>query len=434
MVFPDSGDIKIIADMTKAQVDQAKQAGAVASSRMRKRIRWIVSTYCATIFDNYSPYEHFTVVPYFAFFRRGQTRGMVDNGIGPQEALNKAVSQYIHIVNSSANSGWTVEENSLTNMDTDDLEVNGAKTGLVVEFKKGATPPAKIQPNQVPNGVDKLIDRATQALKDVTVPDSMRGLQGSAVSGVAKQADQFASQQQLAVPLDNLAYTRHMLAKRIMKLVQRYYDSYRIFKITDMDPITGKPVLSILEVNKLDPATGTYLNDLTVGTYDVEVGEQPMNITFENGQFQQALEMRKEGIKIPDATVVRYSNLSDKAEILANMQPEPTDPTLEAKAELLKAQARKTDADTTAANVTAQYSAIETAQVIAAVPATSGLADKLLRSAGYIDHDAAPIVPQAPAGLPTVALPQNTDPMTPASPAVGLDQGIETQRADGVPT
>lgn len=436
MVFPDTGDIKAVADMTEAQIQEATAAGAKNAKRMRKRIKWVVSTFSTTLHDDWSPYEDISIVPYFAYFRRGKTRGMIDNGIGPQQALNKAVSQFIHIINTSANSGWVVEENSLTNMETDDLEQVGAKTGVVVEYRKGATPPKKIEANAVPQGVDRLIDRATQALKDVTVPDSMRGLQGNAVSGVAKQADQFASQQQLAVPLDQLAYTRQILASRIAKLVQKYYDSYRIFRITETDPITGKEVENTIEINKPD-GMGGYLNDITMGEYDVVITEQPMQVTFENSQFEQALAMRKEGVKLPDATVIRYSNLADKHEIMATMEQsgEPVDPTLEAKAKLMDAQARKMDADTTARSVEAQYSAIQTAQVIATTPATSGLADQLLRSAGYVDRDAAPIVPQAPSGMP-MGLPEqvSTNPMTPAppsSPSVGLMDGIETQRADG---
>ena len=137
----------------------------------------------------------------------------------------------------------------------------------------------------------------------------------------------------------------------------------------------------------------------------------------------------------------RYSNLADKHEILSNMQGSapPVDPTLEAKAKLLEAQARKADADTTKAEadttarrVETQYSAIQTAQVIAATPATAGLADGLLKSAGAIDHDAAPIVPEAPAGLPSVDMPQNTNPLTPANPGVGLNAGIETPGPDGL--
>lgn len=438
LVMPDTGDVLIEDQMTAEQVAAAMQAGAIKTKRMRKRVKWVATTYSNTLHDDYSPYEHFSPIPYFAYFRRGQTRGLVDNAIGPQEALNKSVSQFVHIINSAANSGWEVEEDSLTNMDADELEKRGAETGLVLEYKKGSTPPKKITANPVPQGVDRLIDRATKALKDVTVPEAMRGNQGAEVSGIAIQAKQHASQQQLAVPLDNLAYTRNLLAQRMLKLIQRYYDSYRIFRITETDPITGKEVEETLEINKFDPETGEYLNDITLGTYDVVVTEQPMQVTFENTQFQQAIEMRGKGIAIPDATVIRYSNLSDKHEILEQMQnqQQPTDPTLEAKARLLEAQAEKTKAETTSKSVETQFSAIQTAQVIATTPATAPLADKLLRSAGYVDQDAAPIVPEAAPGVQGVAMPHNTNPLTPLnpeqpmSPEQGVNAGIKTARAD----
>lgn len=434
MVWPGSGDVQVEDAMAADSIADALASGAVRAKRMRRRIKWTVTTFTATLHDSISPYEHFTVVPYFAYFRRGKTAGMVDNAIGPQEVLNKAVSQTVHIVNSSANSGWVVEEGSLTNMTLDELALVGAKTGLVLEFKKGTTAPQKIQPNQVPTGVDRLIDRADRALKDVTVPEAMRGVQGPETSGIAIQAKQFASQQQLSVPLDNLAYTRQLLATRILKLIQRYYDTHRTFRITETDPMTGKPREEALEINKFDPATGGYINDVTIGTYDVVITEQPMQVTFQNSQFQQALEMRKAGVRINDATMVRYSNLSDKQEILESLpgdQP-PADPTVEARVRLLDAQTRKADVQATDVQVKSQYSAIQTAQVIAQTPATAVLADGLLKSAGAVDHDQGPIVPQAPGGLPTVAMPRSTDPMNPASPAVGASDGIETLAADGL--
>ncbi|MCT6720617.1 genomic island protein [Acidovorax sp. K2F] len=434
LVWPGTGDVQVEANMAADSVADALSNGAVRTKRMRRRVKWVVTTFTATLHDQYSPYESFTVVPYFAYFRRGKTAGMVDNAIGPQEVLNKAVSQVVHIVNSSANSGWVVEENSISNMTMKELEVRGAQNGLVIEFKKGTTPPRKIEPNQVPTGVTHLIDRADKALKDVTVPEAMRGVQGPETSGIAIQAKQFASQQQLSVPLDHLTYTRQLLAKRILKLIQRYYDTHRIFRITETDPMTGKPKEELLEINKFDPATGGYINDVTIGTYDVVITEQPMQVTFQNSQFQQALEMRKAGVRINDATMVRYSNLSDKQEILESLpgdQP-PADPAVEARVRLLDAQTRKTDAQATDVKVKTQYSGVQTAQVVAQIPATAALADGLLKSAGYVDQDAAPIVPSAPGGLPTVDMPHNTDPMNPASPAVGASEGIETLAADGL--
>ncbi|CAM3407005.1 Genomic island protein [Paracidovorax anthurii] len=444
IVWPRTGDVQVEEVMAQESILDALQNGAVRARRMQRRVKWTVTTFTATLHDTYSPYEHYTVVPYFAYFRRGKTGGMVDDAIGPQEILNKAMSQYIHIVNTAANSGWTVEENTLTNMTLDELQARGGQTGLVVEYKKGSTPPQKIPPNQVPTGVDRLIDRADKALKDVTVPDAMRGQQGPEVSGVAIQSRQFAAQQQLAVPLDNLNYTRHLLAVRLVKLIQRYYDSYRIFRITETDPMTGKPQEKVVEINKFDPATGRYLNDVTVGTYDVVITEQPMQVTFQNSQFQQAMEMRKAGIAIPDPAVLRYSNLADKQEILASMQQAgqpPADPTLQAKADLLQAQTRETDARTrrtdaqaTDVAVKTQYSGAQTAQVIAQNPAVAPLADSLLRSANYKDHDAAPIVPQPAGALPALDMPRNTDPLTPSSPERGVNRGIETQAADGLQT
>lgn len=447
LVYPETGDIAILANMSEESVADALKKGAVKAKRMRRRVKWVVSTYSTTLHEGYSPYDHFTIVPYFAYFRRGKTRGMVDNAIGPQEVLNKAVSQFVHVLNSSANGGWEVEEDSLTNMTTEDLEQDGSKTGLVIEYKKGSTPPKKIQANQVPTGVDRLIDRATQALKDVTVPEAMRGGQGPESSGVAIQSKQFASQQQLAVPLDNLAYTRQLLATRILKLIQRYYDSYRVFRITETDPMTGKPKEEVLEINKFDPATGSYLFDVTVGEYDVVITEQPMQVTFENSQFQQAIEMRGKGIAIPDATVIRYSNLTDKHDIVSQMEGKsapPPDPKAEAEAGLKVAQTEKTQAET--AKVRAEtvevrgrtmYSAMQSAQVLQQMPGTAVVADQMLGSQGFEDQDAGPAVAAMTGGLPAEPapaglIPENTDPLTPASPAVGFEAGIETPEADGV--
>lgn len=439
LVFPETGDILILDSMAADSIADALSKGAVRAKRMRRRIRWVVSTYSTTLHEGYSPYDHFTIVPYFAYFRRGMTRGMVDDAIGPQEALNKAVSQYVHIINTSANSGWVVEEDSLTNMDTEELEDIGAKTGLVIEYKAGSTKPEKITPNQIPTGVDKLIDRATKALKDVTVPEAMRGQQGPESSGVAIQAKQFASQQQLAVPLDNLAYTRQMLATRILKLIQRYYDSYRVFRITETDPQTGKPREEILEINKFDPETGSYLYDVTVGEYDVVITEQPMQVTFENSQFQQVIELMKAGVQLPPTAALRYSNLSDKHDLIEQISSAgapPPDPEAEANAQLTLAQARKADSDATNTDMETLYSAAQTAQVLATIPQTAPLADELAASVGFKDQNGGTAVPQlaeaAMATPPVDPFPSNTDPTTPASPDVGFRAGIETPEADGV--
>lgn len=435
-VYP-TGDVRVIEHLSDAERGELLARGVQIVRRIARRVRWLVSTYDTVLFDDWSPYEHFTVVPFFPIFRRGKTRGMVDNAISPQRILNKGVSQYLHIVNTSANSGYMVEEHSLTNMTTEDLEIDGAKTGLVIEYKKGSQTPQKIQPNQVPTGVDRIIERASQNVREVTmVNESMLGeQQGRQESGVAIQSRQFIAQQQLAIILDNLARTRHLVAGRMLKLVQRFYDDPRVLRITDTDEL-GNEQTEELPINQPQP-DGSILNDLTMGEYDVVVTEQPLQVTFENSQFMAALEMREKGIQIPDQFVIRYSPLADKTQIVEAMktQGQPVDPTLEAKAKLLAAQADKTAAETVAKKVETLFSATEAAQNIAALPQVAPLADEVLGSAGFIDANGAPILPTVAGLEATPGLvpepPKNTNPLTPRNPSVGMRAGIEGGNTDG---
>lgn len=436
LIYPQTGDIKPIpTDTPREHLALWESQGLVVSRRVVKAVQWSVSTWGTVLHDDVSPYPWFTIVPFFNRFRRGLTRGMVDNGIGPQETLNKSVSQYVHIVNTMANSGWMVQQNSLSNMRTEDLEEDGAKSGLVLEYKVGANKPEKIKPNDVPQGIDKMIDRASAQIKEVTVPDSMRGVGGADQAGVAIQHKQFASQQQQAPSHDNLARTRHGLASRILWCIQNYYTDERVFRITETDPKTGKDNTTELVVNKYDPVSGNYLNDLTVGDYDVVITEQPMAVTFENSQYQQALDMKKAGVAVPDAVIVKHSTLTDKPGILEQMQkPTPPDPLTAAKIALTMAQVDDVKADAVEKAVEAMFSGIRTAQTIAAIPQTAPLADQLLHSAGFVDKDAPPIVGAPPSigRMPTagVDMPpdQNTHPLFPPRPDhadVGMNTGIE---------
>lgn len=450
MYYPRTGDLKLAENLTPEVIAQQTAQGAVPTKAMMRRVKWIASTADTVLHNSWSPYNTFTIVPFFAYFRRGQTLGMVDNAIHPQQARNKALAQFVHIVNSAANSGWITEEDSISNMKLGELEQKGAMTGLHIEVKKGSTRPEKIQPNPVPTGVDRLIEVTTNALKSVTVPDAMRGQDGVDTSGIARQTQQHAAQQQIALPLDNLARTRHLVAEKFHELAQQFYTAERTIRITETDFRTGKPVDSAITINQFDPMTGTYLNDLTEGEYDVIASEQPMAVTFEDGQFSQAMDLRRVGVRIPDTVMVQTSSLSRKSDIVEQMSAEATqqpDPLTQAKIELLQAQITKTVNEAVGSAVTSMFSATQAANQIAAVPAVAPLADQLLQSAGFVDKNAAPIVPQAlaeaagpaangpaqpathpvPGGAAPAGTiePENTHPNFPAHPDVGARSGIE---------
>lgn len=434
VISPETGDVRTIEGMDPTKVAILLERGWIQTKRMAKRVRWRVSTYDSVLHDTFSPFPWLSPIPFYPIFRRGRTRGMVDNAIGPQDALNKLGSQFIHIVNTTANSGWTVEENSLTNMEVEDLEDRGGDTGVVIEHKKGQKP-EKIEPNQVPPGVDRMIQILRVILKENTVPDAARGIDESGQeSGKAIQSRQFAAQQQMTLELDNLGRSRNILAKRLLWLVQNYYDDQRIFRIAKPNPETGEDEEEVIEINVYDEATDSILNDVTLGEYAVVVSETPIQITFDNGQFEQAKAMKELiGDDLPNDVLIRTSSLADKNEIIRRnaKRQKQADPLVEAEVALKQAQGRKADADATARAVEAQFSALQTGQIIAQMPETAPLADALLRSAGYTDHDAPPIVPQPTTqalAAPGVDLPRNTNPLTPLNPThpdIGMMHGIE---------
>jgi hypothetical protein len=210
-----------------------------------------------------------------------------------------------------------------------------------------------------------------------------------------------------------------------------------VFLITDTsDPTQTKHEQVV--INQWQP-DGTVLNNVTVGEYDVVITDQPLANTFEDTQYRQAIEMRKEGVGIPDSFIVQSSSLSNKGEIVKALTEPAQDPLIEAKkAEIeartagLEATAERTRVETVNKSVESVYSASQAANVIASVPATAPIADALLLSSGFQDRNQPPVVPQGMApqmGLPE--LPKNTSPLFPArisSPINGLNSGIEGGR------
>jgi len=291
----------------------AKEYGLGMLKKLIKKVRWTITADNVVLHDDWSPYKNFTIVPYFPYFRRGKPFGMVRNLLSPQEQLNKISSQELHIVNTTANSGWIVETGSLNGMTSDDLAARGAATGLVLEYNRGSSAPAKISPNQIPTGLDRIGMKAANNIKEISgVSDSMLGQDSAEVSGVAIQAKQNRGQIQIQVPLDNLAKTRMYVAQNILCLVQSFYSEERVIQITrDDDPM--KPREEIV-LNQMTPE-GEVINDMTVGEYDVVIATMPARDSFDESQFAEALQLRQVGIAIPDDAIIEYSHLQRKGEL-----------------------------------------------------------------------------------------------------------------------
>ncbi len=291
----------------------AQQYGLGVRKAFARKIRWTVTADWVVLSDDWSPYDRFTIVPYFPAFRRGKSSGMVRQLVSPQEQLNKVESQTLHVVNTTANSGWVMEEGSLANMTAQELEDRGAETGLVLEVRKGRESPQKIQPNSIPTGLDRIGTKAVNFVREISGVQSLMGIMpGSDVSGVALEQTQGRALTLLQVAFDNLNFSRALVAQAIIALVQRFYNEPRILRVTDWrNP--EQPEVEV-GINQITP-TGEILNNLQLGEYEVIVSSAPARDGIQETQFAETVQLRQAGVQIPDEYIIRASHLAHKNEI-----------------------------------------------------------------------------------------------------------------------
>ncbi len=300
------------------------------TKKLVKRIRWTVTADNVVLHDDWSPYKHFTPVPYFPYFRYGRTIGLVENLLGPQELLNKVSSQELHVVNTTANSGWKVRKGSLVNMSIEELEQNGASTGLVLELDDIANA-EKISPNNTPQGLDRLSYKAEEHIKGISnISDSMQGFDREDVAAKAIQAKQSRGSINMTKVMDNLERTDWLIARNVMDLVQEYYTEPRIMNITHSDLLMQSETIEVNTVN----AEGELVNDLTIGEYDIIITSTPFRATLEDSQFEQAMAMREAGIELPPEVLIENSRLHRKSEILKQMKADAESPEAQQRAQL----------------------------------------------------------------------------------------------------
>jgi len=311
--------------------------GFAVVKKLVRRIKWTVVADTCVLHDEWSPYKHFTPVPYFPHFRRGTTIGLVENLTGPQELLNKVTSQELHVLNTTANSGWMVKAGTLLNMTLEELEARGAQTGLVLELSdmEGVE---KIQPNNTPQGLDRMSFKAEESIKSISgVSDSMQGFDREDVAAKAIQEKKKSGSTNLVKPLDQLARTDYFIARNTLDLVQSHYTEPRILTIVK-DETTGET--EDVPINQVDEETGEVINDLMLGEFGVVITSVPLRETAEDSQFEQAVALRELNIKIPDSVLIKNSRLQDKADILAQMEAQSNSEEAQQQRQLAIAQAQ----------------------------------------------------------------------------------------------
>lgn len=322
----ETGDERVLPDSMPREAIHRIEQWAIARQipirifeGLKKQVRWTVTAGDRVLWDEWSPYgNQMTIVPYFPYFRRGKTRGMLEDLLDPQREINKRASAMLHIIMTTANSGWIFEEGSLDKEMEEALQTEGSRPGLHLKYREGYNAPQRIDPGGVPTNLDRLETRSNDDLKEISgVNDSSLGNLDRVQSGRAIQARQRQTIVGAEPYFDNFARSRELKGRQRLYLIQNFYTEPRIVRSRIASNAEDQNII----INSKD-AAGQIINNVAVGRYEIAIEEAPMSATFLQGQFQEALELLEKGVAIPPDILVDLSSMPNKQEIKERLNEE----------------------------------------------------------------------------------------------------------------
>lgn len=265
----------------------------------------------------YGEMNKYPIIPYFAYKLDEKNQGMITSLKDPQREVNKRSSQFLHLINTAANSGWMIEDGSVP--DLNEYKNQGAKSGFIARFKRGRTPPQKLVPSPPSQGHLIAEQKGSDKIKKISGvnPDLLgeRATRGEA--GVVIQARQRQGNIVIEQLYDNWRRTRKLAGQLLVDMIQkaRTYTAEEIINIVGRDEILSKKNPNIL--NDIERV----MSDLDVGRYEIKVDMQTSTPTIRQANYDRLIEAAKAGIDIPsDILVEAHPDLPNKDEILEKLR------------------------------------------------------------------------------------------------------------------
>ncbi|MFA5321176.1 MAG: hypothetical protein WC373_00770 [Smithella sp.] len=320
--------------MMEKMIPEIWCAGMVANNIMANEPVW-----------SYPRWKRYPFIPYFVFKKtvevdnpelltQGYVRGLKDLN----REYNKRRTQELRILNSSANSGWLVEEGGFK--DKKLVRKYGSTAGVIIEYKKTLkNMPIRLEPVQLSQGHAQLAAENNQDMKEATgINTDLLAMNENQASGRAIHLRQKQGMVMVQKIFDNFSQTKKILGKFILSQLGKLYDMDSAVKVMgeaflnenfqrpklveQVNPITGQPeqapvldpmtgqVVMELDMEGVAAAFNSVLNDTSLSTYDVAVGEGSNNETVRYANYMTLLEMVQQGLPIPPEVLIEESMLS----------------------------------------------------------------------------------------------------------------------------
>lgn len=261
-----------------------------------KRVRWSTMVGDLIVYDDWSRYESYTLVPFFPWFRRGKTRGMAEDLIDPQKEKNKRRNANIDIVTRTAHSGWKYHKSGMSEEGKIQLERFGAVPGINIEWQGELhMEPKKIEPSTPPMAFERLEEKSEEDMKEISgINDSAMGFLDRVQSGRAIEARQRQAVLAIQTYMDNEGRTHELNGRKDLEIFQNHYTEERLFAVQGDE---GEDLLVV--INKRIGA-GEIANNITDGSYRTVVDVTPAAASFAQAQFDELILLVEKGLLVAD--------------------------------------------------------------------------------------------------------------------------------------
>lgn len=242
-----------------------------------------------------------------------QIQGLVRSLKDPQREINKARSQYLHILNTSANSGWIGDDDALSEEKWNELQQFGSTPGITIRKKKGSDL-IRIHPVEPSLAQSVREKSATDDMKEVSginadllSVDTKGTPSGKAIALRIRQAVTI-----LAPAFQNFRYTKQLIGRFLFKIVPTMFDAPKLQRI--LGP-------NFMKQHELTPAIlKGYLQVIDAGKYDVSISDQGTVDTLREETFESLMEMLQAGVPLPPDIIFDFMNIPNKQEVIKKVE------------------------------------------------------------------------------------------------------------------
>jgi len=252
------------------------------------------------LYDDVNPLglDCYPFIPVFGYFHpdvadfslkiQGVVRGLRD----VQYLYNRRKVIEYNLVESRSNSGFIVKEGALKDPDS----ILRAGDGRPIIVKRGfeLADVAPIPPIDIPQSFTQLSQMLADEIQQISgVNEELLGFADDDISGMRARMRQAQGVTTLQSLYDNLESSMSLLGDAIVKLIQKNYSPSKVKRIINEEP------------------NAQFYTKL-FSKFDIVISEGFDTINQRQNEFGQLINLRKEGIQIPDSVIIDAAPLQNK--------------------------------------------------------------------------------------------------------------------------